>query len=425
MEDVNRMSKHIAVIDIGTTGVRILAAKINNTGIPHIIAKAQVSCDAISKYEIADESLLINSIKSLLNKVKERTGIIIKTAYLNIPADKIKFIDKSDSLVIANEEEALTSKHIVTLLEKTGSIDLYEDEIVVDIIPMRYFVDGLETKDVEGLFARKLSLDAKLVIAKKDYTDKLINCANLAGLAIDGFIPSSVSLGQLIPFKKDRDESVLLIDVGGQVTEYVLYYKSKVFTTGHFPVGGDNITRDLAKIFSVSIAEADSLKKDYPLATIEVLSNNIDVAIFSLEKASQEVIKVGKIVEVMEARINSILWILKEKLEGESIDSSLIDRVILTGDGLSKFKGMDLVCRDVLGTSLDSLDFSRLTGMDTKYTVAGGMVMYMASSLPLGRKESLVERIFIKEEPKLKKKKKSVFSDWLERIKEFFASFKE
>ena len=63
------MSKQVAVIDIGTTGIRILVAKINETGIPHIIAKSQVSSNARKKFEIEDESLLTDSIKSALKKI--------------------------------------------------------------------------------------------------------------------------------------------------------------------------------------------------------------------------------------------------------------------------------------------------------------------------------------------------------------------
>ena len=103
----------------------------------------------------------------------------------------------------------------------------------------------------------------------------------------------------------EEEQSTLLVDVGGQVTEYVIYYKGKPFLFGAVPVGGDSITNDLAQVFKISLSEAETIKKDYPLATLEVLSNNIDVAIFSLESGTR-ILKL-QIVEVMQARIENIL----------------------------------------------------------------------------------------------------------------------
>lgn len=422
------MSKQVAVIDIGTTGIRILAAKINDTGIPHIIAKSAVACNAIKKYSIEDETKLSESIGLALKKIKDQTGIIIKSAYINISGNNLKFESNSDVISIPEEEGEISEEHIAQVLDKVSSIELYEDEVLVDVIPLKFWIDEEKYEpDPVGIYAEKLRVDAKVVIGDKEYVEQITSCVRNAGVSIDGFVPLSVAVNELLPESDENTDSRLLIDVGGQITEIVIYYKGKPFLIDSLPIGGDSITSDLAQIFKISLGEAESIKKDYPLACLDVLSNNIDVAVFSLESGTQEILKVAQIVEVMQARIEHIFEVIRDRLEEEDIETDLIGQVILTGDGISKFKGVEIVVQNILESPLFPIDFSRLTGMKSIYTLSSGILMYVSSQLSLGKKQSVLEREFMTDDKRTvsKMKEKNILVKFLEKIKEMIASFRE
>ncbi len=421
------MSKQIAVIDIGTTGIRILAAKINDTGIPHIIAKSAVSCNAIKKYVIEDVNGLTESIKTALKKIKDQTGIVIKSAYISIPGKHIKFLSNSDSIDIPDDEEEISYKSIGQLLDKTASVEVYENETIIDVMPIKFYInDETSVADPCGMAASRLKVDAKVILGSKEYINQITECLKNAEISVDGFIPLCLAMTELLNEVPGDSKSKILIDIGGQVTEYAVYYKEIPYVLGAFPVGGDHITTDLSQVFKISLNEAESIKKDYPLATLEVLSNNIDVAVFSLETGTQEKLKVADLVEVMQARIENIFEIVKAKLDEDEIESSMIDRVIITGDGITKFKGVSSVCTNILECTLTETDFGRLTGMKSVYTYSSGMLMYIASQLPLGRKQSVFEREFQLEDINTAgNAKKGFFAKISEKIKEVLASFRE
>ena len=46
------MNEYIAVMDIGTTGVRLLVAKVGTNGKPHIVARDYSVCHGIRKFKI-------------------------------------------------------------------------------------------------------------------------------------------------------------------------------------------------------------------------------------------------------------------------------------------------------------------------------------------------------------------------------------
>ena len=76
----------------------------------------------------------------------------------------------------------------------------------------------------------------------------------------------------------------------------------------------------------------------------------------------------------------------------DGIDTSFIERVVLSGDGIVGFTGLDRVCERVFGTKLSDIDFTRNTAMKAIFTYTSGMIMYIASMLPYGMKRSDIER---------------------------------
>ena len=340
------MSKGIAVVDIGSTGIRVLVAKVSEGRGPQIIAKADVVCKgAVKNLEIENTEEISQSLKRILSRIKDQTGLVIKSAYFNISGDKVSFMPNTDSIVISSNEDELaensvTNKTIGMLLDRIASVELYEDEMLIDVLPRQYYVaygDGrFDTKvnDPAGLNCSKIKADADVIVGKSSYMENVKTCAANAGIEVDGFITFSFAMPKVLPESllnspDGSEQSVLVIDIGGNATEYVLYYKGMPYTVGAIPVGGANITNDVAVVLNISPSEAEQLKQDYSLADDELVTNDIDVEIYPLDVGVKDVVKVSYIVQIMQARIINIFDGVADELADEGIDSSLIDSIVL------------------------------------------------------------------------------------------------
>lgn len=418
------MMKYIAVLDLGTTGVRVLVAKITESGATHIIAKSSVPCRGVRKFRIENEVEITDAVRKVIRRIREQTDIIVKSVYVSLYGSYVGYIKNTASVDIDGEDGTVTGLHIATLLDKVESIELYENEFLVGAVPMRYLIDNkIPAASPLGMQAQSLRVDAQVLTADLNFVNEISDCIKAAGLDIDGFIPLSVAMRGLLP-ESDGEQSTLLIDVGGTETEFCVYFKKTVYYASAIPVGGDNITADVAQVLNIRREEAESLKRDYCIADTELVTNNVDVAIFSLSSNQQELIKAQNIVEIMQARIEDILTIIKNKLESEDIQTDLIDRVIFTGDGIMGFSGLNEVCKRILGTNQTNIDFSRYTGMKSIYTYASGMVMYVSSMLPYGMKQSAIEKIQAQAEPEKPAGKgkftslQGKFKDFIERLRD-------
>ena len=385
------MVKYVAALDIGTTGLRMLVGKVTDSGSTHIIAKSTVPCKGVKKFQIEDEEEFTRCVKKLLKKIEEQTDIVVKSAYVSIQGVYVGYV--RNTAVIDTEDGIVTNSTVADLLDKTSDIELYEEEHLIDVIPVKYILDDTTvTQNPYEAEADVLRVEADILTVNEDAVNQITRCVNAAGLEVDGFIPLSAAMMGLLPDYDRENGSTLLIDVGGSITEFTVYFKEYPFFSASIPVGGDHITNDIAAVLHISKEEAETIKRDYKIATAELVTNNVDVAVFNTETGMQELVKIQNIVEIMEARIVGLLNIIADKLEREDICPDKIDRVIFSGDGLAQFNGLDILCEEIFGTRCLPVDFSRITGMKSCYTYAGGMVMYISGLLPLGRIDSKIEK---------------------------------
>lgn len=413
------MIKYVSVLDIGTTGIRMLVGKIGEDGACHIVAKAALNCKCIKKYNIENEDELAAAISRITKRIEEQTEIIVKSTYVSIPSPYTGYV--RNTAVINDRQPGTIGYEIVSeLLDMASDTELYENEFLIDVIPSKYIIDNTtNVQDPIGMeFTDSVRIEADVVTANVEYINTLQSCFAKAGLEIDGYIPLGAAMKNMLPEYAPGKKSTLLISMGGAETEFIVYYKNHPFFTGSFPVGGMNITNDIAQVLNVSSEEAETLKKDYSIATLELVTNNVDVAVFSLDKGTQDVVKVSNIVEIMQARMEAVLRRIGDKLRQEGIQPDMIDRVIICGDGITYFSGIDRLVVDNIGSELTEVDFTRKTGMKTIYTYSSAMVNYIAGLLRYGRSESQIERKAVPMDD-------DTSGNIIEKVKKWFSALKD
>ena len=72
----------------------------------------------------------------------------------------------------------------------------------------------------------------------------------------------------LNPSAEDRQNGVLVIDIGGGTTDYALYYEGCAYTTGVLSAGGGHITNDLSLGLRLTEGQAEKLKIRFGRGTV-------------------------------------------------------------------------------------------------------------------------------------------------------------
>jgi cell division protein FtsA len=98
------------------------------------------------------------------------------------------------------------------------------------------------------------------ITAKISVIDNLKKAVKFSGMGIeDSMISALAGLEATVP-AHEKDLGVVFVDMGADITEILIMYKSKPVFFKALPIGGDNITKKLAQELSLSEAEAERLK---------------------------------------------------------------------------------------------------------------------------------------------------------------------
>ncbi|MBP5730546.1 MAG: hypothetical protein J6X19_05005, partial [Clostridia bacterium] len=137
------MNEYIAVMDIGTTGVRLLVAKVGTNGKPHIVARDYTVCHGIRKFKIENSAEVTESIRKVLSRIQEKTEIVVRSAYISISGAHVKYVRNVDSVPIASvytengefgpgsEPGTVTGNDVAALLDKVEGAELYDNEYLL------------------------------------------------------------------------------------------------------------------------------------------------------------------------------------------------------------------------------------------------------------------------------------------------------
>ena len=140
----------------------------------------------------------------------------------------------------------------------------------------------------------------------------------------------------------------MILDIGAGNTDIGVFEGESFIYNNTIPLGGDNITSDIAYVFNITEEEADRLKKQYGLALKSFIDNDTDIMLNTYKGEERtKTIKSSELIEVIEARVEEIFSLVNKNISNEGIKSN-INNVIITGQGITNINKSDVAGKIIL-----------------------------------------------------------------------------
>lgn len=401
----------IVGIDIGTSKVASVIAEINNFNQLEIIAIAECKCFGMKKTKITDEDEIASAILKTISEVENQSNIKINSAYVTIPGKYVQIVQNSIVKEAKDRFAGITSKDLNSAMLQLRDIDLPEDKVVVDIIKNQFSLDnGRIVEDPVGALSSTVTVTGQVILADKGYVKQLTNVFRKANIEIDGIIPNILAQKSLILDKNEINDNIMILDIGAGNTDIGVFNGQNFIYTNTIPLGGDNITSDIAQVFYISEEEADRLKKQYALALKSFIDYDTDIMLTTYKGDERtKTIKSSELIEVIEARIEEIFALVNKQITNLGIKSG-INNVILTGQGITGISKSDVAGKIVLNIPVKIATGRLISTVKPAYRASYALVNYV-STRPYAK--NIASKIDVKSN-------ENIMKTILERIKEFF-----
>ena len=403
----------IVGVDIGTTKIATVVGEVNNFEQIETICSTSYKCSGLKKGKIINEEEISLSLAKTIKDAEDETNLKINSAYVTIPGKYVTIVQNSITKEVKDKYSGVSIRDVQSAIMQVKDIEIPEGKTLIDIVPDQIILDnGTVVSDPVGSLSSSFTISAQIILADKDYVRQLNSIFRKAGLEVDGIVPITLAERNLILDKNELHDNIAIIDVGAENTDIGVFEGSTFIYTNSIPLGGENITNDIALVLNIAHEEADKLKRQYGLALKSFIDNDNDIILNTCKDSNKnKIIKSSELIEIIEARIEEMFLIINKDLTNQGIKSR-INNVILTGQGIINISKSDVAGKINLNIPV-KISTGRLIGTTKPaYRTSYALVRYIASRPFTKTVSSSIDT----------KSNENILKNIFERIKEFFYS---
>ncbi len=381
----SRHNRIITGLDIGTTKVCVIIGEVGDDGHINVLGMGTCPSKGLRCGEIIDVQPTVNAIAQATRRAVEVANVQIDELYVGIAGEHIRSKNTSAMVEIRHPARGIDEKDRRRAVEKAEhNVAIPEDLALIHRVIQEFRVNGGNpTANPIGLSGSNLEVSAHMVMSGADAVRNIIRCVKRAGLPQPTIVLQSLASSMSVITPTERELGTCLVDIGGGTTDVAISVAGAIRYTTEVPIGGDHITRDVAQILNCSMADAENAKKRYGCALPQMVERG---RTFELPSAgdSHDLIRHEEylLAEVIEARLEDIFTIIREKIERAGYGDHLHGGVVLTG-GTSLLQGITDVAERLLETKCRRGQPRNLKGLTTVvgspiYATGIGLILYGA-----------------------------------------------
>jgi cell division protein FtsA len=381
----------ITALEIGTTTIKVLMAEVREDGGLMVAGLGECESRGVRKGEIVDFELALDAVRRAMEAAEAAAHKSIgESVYLVASGGRAESLLHVGGIPVLNEYEEpggeITREDIDQALEVARKIPLPDDRIRLHTLQQNFEVDGRGgIVNPERMLAEELRVGMLLIHGQRAVVENLKKLTEnvpvvCADAAFGGFCAAQAVLAP-----EHKRAGVVVIDLGGGTTDYIVYNAGLVKLAGSIAVGGDHVTADICSGLNLNRRQAEALKKESGSALINRLQSDQNISIPAEGGFSGRVVRAATLHTIINARMEEIFKLIAEKIEDDGLSGMLSAGVVLTGGG-SAMEGITDLAQQVFNAPCQIGRIHDCVGLSTKqegarFAAAIGCVRYAASQI--------------------------------------------
>ena len=379
---------HYAVgIDIGTTMIRCVVGHIDSdTGKPTVVGVGEAPNSGMRKGVVANLAGPAKVIDEVLGEAERMSGYEVNEATISINGSHI-LSSRADGMIAAGGADHEITEEDLFRVEEVATVGkIPANREIIEVVPHSYRLDGQDNiKDPIGMTGTRLEIDAAVVSALIPHVNNIKKAAEMATVQTHSIVPSVLAGAKAVLNEKQTESGVAVIDMGGATTSVAVFEEGDLQFVGVVPIGGNNITNDLAIGLKTNPEVAEQVKLKHASAVIREESETVSV---KYDKESLQFER-SDIDEIVEARLEEIFEGVEKELKKAGRAGKLPSGVVLIGDGSHLNKVVDYA-KETLGLAVTIGRPTGFAGVNEKveqpeFASAVGLMLLDADTLTTGQ----------------------------------------
>src|SRR5260370_17974386 len=216
-------------LEIGTSKICTVVAEARHDGSLKIIGVGNAPSRGMGKGEIVGCENAKRCVHDAIVDAEEKSDVEISEVYLGITGSHIRSFNNRGVVVLEEGREEIDEHDLEDVRTNAREVSLPMEDCILHTIIQHYYVDGqVGVLNPVGLLGKKLEADFHIVYGIRTRIQNAIRCVKELELEPADVIINSFATAQAVLEKNQKQLGAIVIDIGGGVTDFVVYWDAAV-----------------------------------------------------------------------------------------------------------------------------------------------------------------------------------------------------
>ncbi len=371
------MSTPLAVLEVGTSEVRVIVAEPREDGRLMITGVGRHPSVGIRKSEVVDLENARICVKGALHDAEANANANIREVLLVYSGGHIRQLVNRGTVNLLPPRQIITADDREEALANARAATIPPDHELLHCIAGHFHLDDRRVLSPDGMEGQRLSADMLILYGASNRLRNLFRVCEESAVNVLEAAFGGLCAGLSVLTAPQKEAGAILIDLGGGTTDYVVYAENIIARAGSLGIGGDHVTNDLSLGLNLSHSQAERLKVKHAAAMVDLGARDRRIPVAPEGGFRAREVPSRDIQLITQARMEEIFELVRREIGGEILRGRFGAGVFLTGGGARMqrvtelaSKIFDMPChiglpKDVTGLALpsESPEFAAVVGM--------------------------------------------------------------
>jgi cell division protein FtsA len=351
---------------------------------PSIIGHGSASNLGMRRGVVVHVDDVVDAIVQAITEAERLSGVQIQSATVNINGSHVTGMNSRGVIAISTANRNISAEDRLRVEEAATIVKLPPNREIIQVFAKNYRLDGQDNiKDPVGMQGVRLEVDTHIVTAASPNLKSLNLALEKANIHPSHYTVTSLAAAEAVLNRQQKESGTLLLDIGAGTTNLTVLEDGEVQHVAVLPLGGLNITNDLAIGLKTDLDVAEQVKIKHASLEGEPKIGSVSV----VQEDKTHVFDAEDIRMIVEARVEEILEYVDKELKKIHRSRKLPGGVVLVGGtanlpGIGEFTKEKLELASRVG-SLQPLSGLIDTVQDPAYAGAVGLMLLDMLFVPM------------------------------------------